>query len=105
MLFIQVVDKAGSSSQVHEEGSDAHQGEAELQVGDGPTTDPQEGDGASTKEEEGDDDTPFEARGEIDEGGVNEEVLRKYEMEADEDGRGLEEDYSDDEDDPLVPRD
>jgi hypothetical protein len=98
MLFIQVVHKAGSSSQVPE--SDAHQGEAELQVGDGPATEPQEGDGGSTEEEEGDGDTPFE--GAIDEGGVNEEVLRRYEMEADEDERGLEEDSSDDEDDPLV---
>ena len=60
MLFIQVVHKAGSSSQVHEEGSAAHQGEAELQAGDGPATEPQEGDGAST-EEEGDGDTPFKA--------------------------------------------
>jgi hypothetical protein len=76
MLFIQVVHKAGSSSQVPEEG------EAELQ----------EGDGGSTEEEEGNGDTPFEARGEIDEGEVNEEVLRQYEMEADEDERGLEED-------------
>jgi hypothetical protein len=43
MLFIQVVHKAGSSSQVHEEGSGAaHQGEAELQAGDGPATEPQE---------------------------------------------------------------
>jgi hypothetical protein len=89
---------------VHEEGSAAHQGEAELQAGDGPATEPQEGDGAST-EEEGGGDTPFEARGEIDEGEVNEEVLRRYEMDADEDERGLEEDSSDDEDDPLVPRD
>jgi hypothetical protein len=104
MLFIQVVHKAGSSSQVPEEGSDAHQGEAELQAGDGPATEPQEGDGASTEEEEGDGDTPFEARGAIDEGEVNEEVLRRYEMEADEDECGLEEDSSDDEDDLLVPR-
>jgi hypothetical protein len=37
--------------------------------------------------------------------GVNEEVLRRYEMEADEDKRGLEKDSSDDEDDPLVTRD
>jgi hypothetical protein len=101
MLFIQVVHKAGSSSQVPE--SDAHQGQAELQAGDGPTTEPQEGDGGSTEEEEGDGDTPFE--GAIDEGEVNEEVLRQYEMEVDEDERGLEEDSSDDEDDPLVPRD
>ena len=72
MLFIQVVHKAGSSSQVHEEGSAAHQGEAELQAGDGPATEPQEGDGAATEAEEGDGDTPFEARGEIDEGEVNE---------------------------------
>jgi hypothetical protein len=85
--------------------SDAHHGEAELQAGDGPTTEPQEGDGGSTEEEEGDGDTPFKARGAIDEGEVNEEVLRRYEMEADEDERGLEEDSSDDEDDPLVPRD
>jgi hypothetical protein len=105
MFFIQVVHKAGSSSQVHEEGTDAHQGDAELQAGDGPATEPQEGDGASTKEEERDADTPFEARGEIDEGGVNEEVLRRYDMEADEDKRGLEEDFSDGEDDPLAPRD
>jgi hypothetical protein len=42
MLFIQVVHKAGSSSHVHEEGSSAaHQGEAELQAGDGPATEPQ----------------------------------------------------------------
>jgi hypothetical protein len=99
---------------VPEEGSDAHQGEDELQAGDGPATEPQEGDGSSTdeegdgsstEEEEGDGNTPFEARGEIDEGEVNEEVLRRYEMEADEDECGLEEDSSDDEDDPLVPRD
>ena len=83
----------------------SHQGEAELQAGDGPATETQEGDGAATEAEEGDGDTPFEARGEIDEGEVNEEVLRRYEMEADEDERGLEEDSSDDEDDPLVPRD
>jgi hypothetical protein len=38
MLFIQVVHKVGSSSQVSE--SDAHQAEAELQAGDGPTADP-----------------------------------------------------------------
>jgi hypothetical protein len=88
MLFIQVVHKVASSSQVHEEGSAAHQGEVELEAGDGPTTEPQEGDGASTEAEEGDGDTPFEARGEINEGEVNEEVLRQYEMEADEDERG-----------------
>jgi hypothetical protein len=34
MLFIQIVYKAGSSSQVPEEG------EAELQTGDGPATEP-----------------------------------------------------------------
>jgi hypothetical protein len=101
MLFIQVVHKAGSSSQVTE--SDAHQGEVELQAGDGPATEPQEGDGGSSEEEEGDGDTPFE--GAIDEGEVNEEVLRRYEMEANGDERGLEEDSSDDEDEPLVPRD
>jgi hypothetical protein len=99
MLFIQVVHKVGSSSQVPEEG------EAELQAGDGPATEPQEEDGGSTEEKEGDGDTPFEARGEIDEGEVNEEVLRRYEMEVDEDECGLEENSSDDEDDPLVPRD
>jgi hypothetical protein len=75
MLFIQVVHKAGSSSQVHE-GSAAHQCEAELEAGDGPATKPQEGDGASTEAQEGDGDTPFEACGEIDEGEVNEEVLK-----------------------------
>jgi hypothetical protein len=52
MLFIQVVHKDGSSSQVLV--SDAHQGEAEVQAGDGPTTEPQEeGDGGSGEEEEG----------------------------------------------------
>jgi hypothetical protein len=101
MLFIQVVHKAGSSSQVPE--SDAHQGEAELQAGDGPATESQEGDGGSSEEEEGDGDTPFD--GAIDEGEVNEEVLRRYEMEANGDERGLEEDSSYDEDEPLVPRD
>jgi hypothetical protein len=52
MLFIQVVHKVGSSSQVTV--SDAHQGEAEVQAGDGPATEPQEeGDGGSGEEEEG----------------------------------------------------
>jgi hypothetical protein len=36
MLFVQVLHKAGSSSQVPV--SDAHQGEAEVQTGDGPAT-------------------------------------------------------------------
>jgi hypothetical protein len=62
MLFIQVVHKAGSSIQVHEEGSAAHQGEAELQAGDGLATEPQEGDGASTEEEEGDGDIESASR-------------------------------------------
>jgi hypothetical protein len=84
--------------------SDAHQGEAELQVGDGPATGPQqEGDGGSSEEEEGHGHTHFE--GAIDEGEVNEELLRRFEMEANGDERGLEEDSSYDEDDPLVPRD
>jgi hypothetical protein len=101
MLFIQVVHKAGSSSQVPM--SDAHQGEAGLQVGDGPATEPQEeGDGGSG-EEEGHGHPHFE--GAIDEGEVNEELLRRFEMEANGDERGLEEDSSNDEDDPLVPRD
>jgi hypothetical protein len=105
MLFIQVVHKAGSSSQVHEEGSGAaHQGETELQAGDGPATEPQEeGDGGSSEEEEGDGHTHFE--GAIDEGEVNEELLRRYEREANGDEHGFEENSSDDEDDPLVPRD
>jgi hypothetical protein len=104
MLFIQVVHKVGSSSQMHEEGSGAaQQGEAELQEGDGPATEPQEeGDGGSSEEEERDGHTHFE--GAIDEGEVNEEVLRWYEREANGDERGLEEDSPDDEDDPLVPR-
>jgi hypothetical protein len=51
MLFIQVVHKAGSSSQVPE--SDAHQDEAELQAGDGLAQ--EEGDGGSSEEEEADD--------------------------------------------------
>jgi hypothetical protein len=55
MFFIQVVHKVGSSSQVHQEVSATHQGEAELQAGDGPATEPQqEGDGGSGEEEEGD---------------------------------------------------
>jgi hypothetical protein len=48
------------------------EGNAELQVGDGPATKPREEDGGSTKEEEEDGDTPFEAHGEIDTGEVNE---------------------------------
>jgi hypothetical protein len=83
--------------------SHAHQGEAELQAGDGPATEPQEGDGGSSEEEERDGDTPFE--GGIVEGGVNEEVLRRYKMEVNGEERGLEEDSSEDEDEPLVPRD
>jgi hypothetical protein len=59
--------------------SDVHQGENELQARDGPATEPQEGNGGSS-EEEGDDDTPIV--GAIDEGEFNEEVLRRYEMEA-----------------------
>jgi hypothetical protein len=100
-LFIQVVHKAGSSSQVPV--SDAHQSEAELQARDGPATEPQEGDGGSGEEEEGHGHTHFE--GAIDEGEVNEELLRRFEMEANVDERGLEKDSSDDEDEPLVPRD
>jgi hypothetical protein len=49
MLFIQVVHKAQYSSQVHEEGSAAHQGEAELEAGAGPATEPQKEDSASTE--------------------------------------------------------
>jgi hypothetical protein len=102
MLFIQVVHKDGSSSQVPV--SDAHQGEAEVQAGDGPATEPQEeGDGGSGEKEEGHGHTHFE--GAIDEGEVNEELLCRFEMEANGDERGLEEDSSDDVDDPLVPRD
>jgi hypothetical protein len=101
MLFIQVVHKAGSSSQVPV--SDAHQGEAEVQAGYGPATEPQEGDGGSGEEEEGHGHTHFE--GAIDEGEVNEELLRRFEMEANGYERGLEDDSSDDEDDPLVRRD
>jgi hypothetical protein len=102
MLFIQVVHKAWSSSQVPV--SDAHQGEAEVQAGDSPATEPQEeGDGGAGEEEEGHGHTHFE--GAIDEREVNEELLRQFEMEASGDECGLEEDSSDDEDDPLVPRD
>jgi hypothetical protein len=75
MLFVQVVHKAGSSSQVPV--SDAHQGEAEVQAGDGPATEPQEeGDGGSGEEEEGHGHTHFEVA--IDEGQVNEELLRRF---------------------------
>jgi hypothetical protein len=103
MLFIQVVHKAGSSSQMPV--SDAQQDEAELQAGDSPATEPQEeGDGGSDEEEEeGHGHTHFE--GAIDEEEVNEELLRRFKMEANGDECGLEEDSSDDEDDPLVPRD
>jgi hypothetical protein len=101
MLFVQVVHKARSSSQVPV--SDAHQGEAEVQAGDGPVTEPQEEGEGHGEEEEGHGHTHFE--GAIDEGEVNEELLRRFEMEANGDERGLEEDSSDDEDDPLVPRD
>jgi hypothetical protein len=102
MLFIQIVHKAGSSNQVPV--SDARQGEAEVQAGDGLATEPQEeGDDGSGEEEEGHDHTHFE--GAIDKVKVNEELLRRFEIEANGDGRGLEEDSSDDEDDPLVPRD
>jgi hypothetical protein len=84
--------------------SDAHQGEAEVQAGDGPANEPQEErDGGSGEEEDGHGHTHFE--GAIDEGEVNEELLSRFEMEANGDERGLEEDSSDDEDDPLVPRD
>jgi hypothetical protein len=77
ILFIQVVHKAGSSSQVLEEVSAAHQGEAELQAGDGPATESQEeGDVGSGEEEEVDGHTHF--KGAIDEREVNEELLRRY---------------------------
>jgi hypothetical protein len=101
MLFVQVVHKAGSSNQVPL--SDVHQGEAEVQAGDGLANEPQkEGEGHG-EEEEAHGHTHFE--GAIDEGGVNEELLRRFEMEANGDERRLEEDSSDDEDDPLVLRD
>jgi hypothetical protein len=83
--------------------SDAHQGEAEVQAGDGPATEPQEEGEGHGEEEEGHGHTHFE--GAIDEGEVNEELLRRFEMEVNEDERGLEEDSSNDEDEPLVPRD
>jgi hypothetical protein len=101
MLFVQVVHKSGSSSQVSV--SDAHQVEAEVQAGDSPATEPQEEGEGYGEEEEGHGHTHFE--GAIDEGEVNEELLRRFEIEANGDGHGLEEDSSDDEDDPLVPRD
>jgi hypothetical protein len=82
--------------------SDAHQGEAEVQVGDGPATEPQEEEGHGEEEE---DMVIHTFEGAIDEGEVNEEPLRRFEMEANGDERGLEEYSSDDEDDPLVPRD
>jgi hypothetical protein len=103
MLFIQVVRKVGSSGQVPV--SDTHQGETEVQAGDGPATELQEeGDGGSgEEEEEGHGHTHFD--GAIDEGEVNEELLRRFKMVANGDERGLEEESSHDEDDPLVPRD
>jgi hypothetical protein len=65
MLFVQVVHKAGSSSQVPV--SDAHQGEAEVQAGDGLASEPQEeGEGHGEEEEEGHGHTHFECA--IDEG-------------------------------------
>jgi hypothetical protein len=88
MLFIQIVHKAGSSSQVPV--SDAHQGETEVQAGDGSATEPQEeGDGGSSEKEKGHGQAHFE--GAIDEGEVNEELLRRFEMEANGDEHGLEE--------------
>jgi hypothetical protein len=58
---------------VHEEVSAAHQGEVELQAGDGLATEPQEeGGGGSGEEEEGDGHTHFE--GAIDEG----ELMKNY---------------------------
>jgi hypothetical protein len=87
MLFVQVVHKPGSSSQVPV--SDAHQGEAEVQAGDGPANEPQEEGEGHGEEEEGHGQTHFE--GAIDEGEVNEELLRRFEMEANGDERGLEE--------------
>jgi hypothetical protein len=101
VLFVQVVHKSGSSSQVPV--SDSHQGEAEVQAGDGPANEPQEEGKGRGEEETGHGHTHFE--GAIDEGGVNEELLRWFEMEANGDEHGLEKDSSDDEDDPLVPRD
>jgi hypothetical protein len=101
MMFVQVVHKAGSSSQVSV--SDAHQGEAEVQAGDGPATESHEEGEGQGEEEEGHGHTHFE--GAIDEGEVNEKLLRRFEVEANGDERGLEEDSSDDEDDLLVPRD
>jgi hypothetical protein len=58
MLFVQVIHKAGSSSQVPV--SDAHQGEAEVQAGDGPATEPQEEGEGHGEEEEGYGHTHFE---------------------------------------------
>jgi hypothetical protein len=101
VLFVQVVHKAGSSSQVS--ASDARQGEAEVQAGDGPATESKEEREGHGEEEERHGHTHFE--GAIDEGKVNEELLRRFEMEANGDERGLEDDSSDNEDDPLVPRD
>jgi hypothetical protein len=99
VLLVQAVHKTGSSSQVHEEDYGVDHGEADAKGGDGAAIETEGEDG------EEDDVTPFEVGGEIDEGGENEEVLRQYEMEVEGDELGLEEDTSDDEDEPLVPRD
>jgi hypothetical protein len=78
VFLVQVVHKAGSSSQVHGEDYGVDDGEAEAEVGVGATIEAEEGDGAATEaegDEEEDDVTPFEMGGEINEGEENEEVL------------------------------
>jgi hypothetical protein len=97
MLFIQVVHKTGSSSQVPERVRLNYNQEMVLQ--------PSHKKKKMVVPVRKKDMVTHTLRVQLTMGGVNEELLRRFEMEANGDERGLEEDSSDDEDDPLVPRD
>jgi hypothetical protein len=96
ILFVQVYEKGGSSSQVHEEAKDVNEG------GGGEEGEDVE-EGQQQEEEEGDSEDEQTFRGYVvtsvnDEGEVNLEMMRQYQRELEADERALEENSSDDDD-------
>jgi hypothetical protein len=100
ILFVQVYQKGGSRSQVHEkskdvdEGGGGEEGEGAEDAEEGEQEEEEEGDSEGEHASRG-----YVATGVIDEGEVNAEVMRQYQRELEADERALEEDSSDDDDD------
>jgi hypothetical protein len=103
ILFVQVYQKGGSSSQVHEEAEDVDEGGG-GEEGEGAEEGEDAEEGEQQEEEEGDYEGEQASRGYVvtgvlDEGEVNSEMMRQYQRELEADERALEEDFSDDDDD------